>query len=748
MAARRSLIVNADDFGRSEGINRGVLRAHREGIVTSASLMVRHRAAEQAACIARAHPALGVGLHVDLGEWAYRDGAWVRVEGVVRLDDRAALAEEAERQLARFRTLMGATPTHLDSHQNLHRDDPLRAVLRALAERLGVPLRHESPGIRHCGAFFGRTSRGMPYPEGIRASALVEILDALPEGFVELRCHPGESVEPDLAYGVERAGELRALCDPRVREALARNGIRLRSFHGILGDLATSRPAGRAVGAEAGPDPSPGGLVRTGYALRREGRLSAALDAFARAAALAPAHEGARRGRRVVAGEIGVLRDGWAPDDRTREPLSPVHGRVLHVVGGSLPDVQTGYAIRTGYVTRAQRAAGLDPHVVTQIGFPSGRDGDGPFEEPVGGVPHHRLRAAGGVPVDLPGRLTANLALLADVVRRTRPAVLHAASDYRNALLALAAGRRFGLPVVYEMRGFWEETRLVKQGEGAAERESYRWHRAREIRCAREVDRVVTLSEGMKAYLTEQGVEPGAIHVVPNAVDPAAFPERPRDDALGGRLGIEPGEVVVGYVSTLTAYEGIHVLLEALARLLERGHRLRGLVVGDGEERGALEALAGRLGIADRVVFAGRVSHAEVPAYYGLIDVFVVPRTADRVCRLVTPLKPFEAMAAARPVVASDLPPLREIVEDGATGLLVPAGDPEALAAVLQSLAADAARRVELGRAARAWVCRHRTWQRSGEQYLELYRSLDGVLPDSVEASRQVMTSTCEPGPP
>src|SRR4051812_10414149 len=151
MAAQRYLIVNADDFGRSPGVNRGILRAHQRGIVTSASLMVRWPTAAEAVARSRAHPDLGLGLHLDLGEWACRDGAWVPVYEVVPLDDAIAVAEEASRQLATFRHLVGKDPPHLDSHQYVHRRDPVRAVLTAMARELAVPLRDVSPAVRHRG---------------------------------------------------------------------------------------------------------------------------------------------------------------------------------------------------------------------------------------------------------------------------------------------------------------------------------------------------------------------------------------------------------------------------------------------------------------------------------------------------------------------------------------------------------------------------------------------------------------------
>ncbi|HEY1381418.1 MAG TPA: ChbG/HpnK family deacetylase [Gemmataceae bacterium] len=230
MAAGRYLIVNADDFGQSPGVNRGVAEARECGIVTSASLMVRWPAAAAAAEYARAHPGLSVGLHLDLGEWAHRGGEWVCLYRVVPDGDAAAAAREAARQLAAFRDLTGRDPTHLDSHQHVHREPAVLAAVRPLADALGVPLRHCGP-VRYCGDFYGQTGKGESCPESVGPEALIAILKALPAGITELACHPALGDDLDSMYRTERGLEVQTLCDPRVRAALADEGIELCSFH-------------------------------------------------------------------------------------------------------------------------------------------------------------------------------------------------------------------------------------------------------------------------------------------------------------------------------------------------------------------------------------------------------------------------------------------------------------------------------------------------------------------------------------
>jgi predicted glycoside hydrolase/deacetylase ChbG (UPF0249 family) len=228
--ATKYLIVNADDFGQSAGVNRGVARAHERGIVTSASLMVRWPAAAAAAGYAREHPDLGLGLHVDLGEWTRRDGAWVALYEVAPLADGDAVAAEASHQLAAFRALVGRDPTHVDSHQHVHRMEPVASILARLADELAVPLRHFEAGVRHCGAFYGQDADGTPHPEGVTTEALLALVRGLGPGVTELACHPGEENAVDSMYRSERAWEVEALCDPRVREAIRTEGIELRSF--------------------------------------------------------------------------------------------------------------------------------------------------------------------------------------------------------------------------------------------------------------------------------------------------------------------------------------------------------------------------------------------------------------------------------------------------------------------------------------------------------------------------------------
>jgi predicted glycoside hydrolase/deacetylase ChbG (UPF0249 family) len=228
--AGRLLIVNADDFGQSDGINRGIVEAFDHGIVTSASLMVRWPAVEAAAKYARSRPDLSLGLHIDLGEWYLRDGTWVPRYEVLPSETAEHVSAELRRQVERFRALTGEDPTHIDSHQHVHVADYARDATLEIAAELAVPVRHLTRAIAYCGGFYGQGGDGSPNPEAIQVESLLELLRGLPDGVTELACHPGYADGRTTTYGAPRADEIRALCDSRVRGAIESEGIELRSF--------------------------------------------------------------------------------------------------------------------------------------------------------------------------------------------------------------------------------------------------------------------------------------------------------------------------------------------------------------------------------------------------------------------------------------------------------------------------------------------------------------------------------------
>ena len=513
--------------------------------------------------------------------------------------------------------------------------------------------------------------------------------------------------------------------------------------------LAVDRPDVARSALDRMPAAEPARAVLLARLAVREGRLRdgvAALDGV-------PGRKTARL-RAAAAGELYVLTDGIPPGERPAHPVAPgpraasVPGRVLHLVTDALPTTNAGYTVRTQRIAVAQ-------------GHPDGRR-----VANLDGVPYHRL-----LPYRLPSRADAAAALGHDLAARLtgrlRPAVLHAASNHLNGQLALALREDFGLPVIYEVRGFWEETWLSRHGvdpglaaqpvttstpsrsvpspAGAARpaRETvvparllaadlaasdfYLLSREAETRCMTEADLVITLGEVMRAEIVARGVDPGKVIVVPNAVSAEFLEPLPDGGPLRETLGIRPGELAVGLVSNLVAYEGVGTLLEAAAELRRRGQPVRPLIVGDGAERAALQRLAGQLGLTGAAIFTGRVPMAEVRRYHAVLDLFVVPRTTDRVCQLVTPLKPVEAMASGLTVVASNVGALREIIRPEVTGALATSGDPVSFADIMEPLLYSSDIRRKLGANAREWVARDRTWAHNAAIYRAAYERLGAV---------------------
>jgi glycosyltransferase involved in cell wall biosynthesis len=458
------------------------------------------------------------------------------------------------------------------------------------------------------------------------------------------------------------------------------------------------------------------------------GRYQGALSAAQELLELNPDDIAARRTLDRARAELTVLDAEWRPALRpgTHRP-TPTPGRILHLLTNALPYRQAGYTVRSQSVARCQREVGLDPHMATRAGFPANLGVHrAPLEAVIDGVPYHRLEPDLDPQTATDVNVTRYAQAAQRLVEELRPALLQPTSNHINAQVALALKDRFDVPVVYEVRGFQEESWLARFGPEVESSDRYADSRIVETACMRSADAIVTLSETMRQDIIGRGeIEPERIVVVPNAVELDRFVPGPRDERLAASLGIGD-EPVIGYISTFWRYEGIDYLIEATAELKRRGRTLRCLLVGEGEVGAELEATAERLGLlADRtVIFTGRVPHDRVLDYYRLIDVFVVPRTNDRVSQLVTPLKPYEAMAMERALVVSGVDALTEIVADGDTGRSFAPEDASSLADVVDELLDDPATRTRLGQNAREWVGANRTWTANGRRYRELYERL------------------------
>lgn len=525
---------------------------------------------------------------------------------------------------------------------------------------------------------------------------------------------------------IAQAEALAVSASPRTAERLARIAL-------AAGDAAA---ADRILGDRPALVGNMNATVLRSEIAYRLGFYAEAAERLAPIAARRPGDERVRRLLERSRAELALLDPAWRPDlgsiGRAATPIEdPVKGRILHILTNSLPHRQAGYTVRAQSVAMAQLAQGLDPQMVTRAGFPLNEGiHKRTVSDVVRGVTYHRIKPdlEPGLPVDVMATETARG--LVPLIQQLRPALLQPTTNYVNAQVVLAMGDLFGLPVVYEVRGFLEETWVSRMGDAVEGGDRYVAAREIETACMRRAAGIVTLSQTMRAdILSRGGIDADRVTVVPNAVDIAAFTPGPRDEALARSLGVEPDETVVGYISSFTAYEGIAYLIEAVALLRERGRRVRLLLVGDGEDRANLEAVAERTGLLAEgaVIFAGRVPHRDVERYYRTIDVFVVPRTNDRVSQLVTPLKPYEAMAMQKALVVSAVGALLEIVEEGVTARTFTPEDAVSLADAVEPLLDDPAARTALGEAARAWVAANRTWEQNGRRYLALYQRL-GVV--------------------
>ncbi|WP_230628931.1 TIGR04063 family PEP-CTERM/XrtA system glycosyltransferase [Sphingomonas sp. Leaf37] len=393
--------------------------------------------------------------------------------------------------------------------------------------------------------------------------------------------------------------------------------------------------------------------------------------------------------------------------------------RILHVLDHGLP-LQSGYTFRTRAILKAQEQRGW--HVAAVTGPRQGMTADA--VESVDGLTFHRTRATlkSGAFGELAG-IAAFARRIDAAVESFRPDILHAHSPVLDALAAYRVARRRGLPLVYEIRAFWEDA-AVGNGTGTEASVKYRATRAMETWAVQRADAVAVICEGLRGDLIARGVAADKIVVSPNGVDLTVFGEPvPRDDALGRDLGLADAETI-GFIGSFYDYEGLDDLIAAMPALVAARPKARLLLVGGGPMEAALRAQAAASPVAGAIRFVGRVPHTEVERYYALVDVLAYPRKHMRLTDLVTPLKPLEAMAQGKLVAASDVGGHRELIRDGDTGTLFRPDDPAAIASALAELLADRsgwdARRAR----GRAFVEAERNWSSNICRYEPIYQRL------------------------
>lgn len=419
--------------------------------------------------------------------------------------------------------------------------------------------------------------------------------------------------------------------------------------------------------------------------------------------------------------------------------IESIPGRICYVLHNTLPYSSGGYATRSHGISTGLKACGWDVVVLSRPGYPAdlkpeGEMSDIPAADVIDDISYVRTltprRRAG---LSSRAYVLEAAAALEQRIREHRPSLVMAASNYITALPALIAARRTGVPFVYDVRGFWEITRLSREPEYEAN-PNYETQRVLEALVAKEADHVFTLTEPMREELVARDVAREKIDLFPNSCDPTKFHASLRDHALAATLGIPDGVPVIGYIGTFVDYEGLEDLAEACAQLKRDGIEFRLLLVGNentsGTERGpimqSIHSSADSAGFADWLIMPGRVPHEQVEAYYSLIDIAPFPRKPWPVCEMVSPMKPLEAMAMEKAVLVSSVRALREMVRDGQTGMVFEKGNTRSLAGALKSLIVDHELRASLGKAGKSWVEQERSWKKTTERFTRRCNDLFG----------------------
>lgn len=406
----------------------------------------------------------------------------------------------------------------------------------------------------------------------------------------------------------------------------------------------------------------------------------------------------------------------------------PYNNKVAYLLYNSLPVHSGGYATRSHGIISNLMTKGVLPHVMTRLGYPYDlnkfKSRDVVNNEEYDGITYHRLLDGPGlnfVPV------SEYLAAYVENVKRqlidSDASVLHAASNHINGIAGVIAGRELGLKTIFEVRGMWEVTRLSRQPEweGSDEFKAYRYL---ETLAALKADVVITITQALKNELISRGVDKDKIHVVSNGVDTEIFTPQAPNLELKKSLGIKEGNSVIGYVGSIVDYEGLDILVDSIGWLVDSGKSdITALIIGDGVVLDSLKEQVSNMGLDDYFVFTGRVPHDDVPSYYSIIDICPFPRRGLPVCELVSPLKPFEAMAMGKVVIGSSVQAIAEFIEEGVNGFVHEKDSATDLAKqISRSIESDEIRE-SLKLTTREWAVKNRDWKVLANKVFEIYAS-------------------------
>lgn len=411
---------------------------------------------------------------------------------------------------------------------------------------------------------------------------------------------------------------------------------------------------------------------------------------------------------------------------------------ILYHASQSMPHTSSGYAIRTHGLISALINHNFDVQAVLRFGYPLDRKDFTKQtineQEEIENVIYHFSHTNRENSSITPYHDVYNFTILEEYLdkatesliaraKKIQPKIIHSASNFVVGMAGAKAAKALGIPSIYEIRGFWHLTQSTKR-KGYQGSDHYNLTERLEIETAKASDHVFTITNALKNILIENGVSSDKISVLPNAVDPTKFNLNPKDKKLEKELEFE-NKVVIGYVGSFVNYEGLDILLEACSILYKKlGDCFRLLLVGDGAMMQSLRRSVRFLQLEDIVKFTGRVSHDEVQRYYSLIDIAPLPRKGLRVCELVSPLKPFEAMGAGKVLITSSVEALAEIVKDGETGFVFEKDNMQDLADKLELTITNQDLRNEIGLNAHNWVKETHSWEVISQRVIDIYDKL------------------------
>jgi PEP-CTERM/exosortase A-associated glycosyltransferase len=397
--------------------------------------------------------------------------------------------------------------------------------------------------------------------------------------------------------------------------------------------------------------------------------------------------------------------------------------KILHILDHSIP-LHSGYTFRTLSILAEQHKLGWETFHVTSAKHLGTRAAIETFDD----LSFYRSVPPEGIFANLPvlnqWAIVQSLEQrLEEIIPEIKPDVLHAHSPALNGLAALNVSKKYNIPLVYECRAFWEDA-AVDHGTTKEGSLRYRLTKMLETYVFKNANAVTTICEGLRKDIISRGVSADKITVIPNAVDIEKFTygEQP-DPELLQKLNLVD-KTVLGFIGSFYAYEGLLLLLDALPEIIQHNPNVRLLLVGGGPQDKQIKSKVAAMGLQDSVVLTGRVPHDQVQRYYNLVDVFVYPRLSMRLTDLVTPLKPLEAMAQGRVLIASDVGGHHELIQDKVTGYLFKAGDRTSLANTVAYAIKDQPNWEKLRLAGRQYVEGERNWQKSVGNYQAVYQRL------------------------